>query len=250
MHQKRSRECALGYDLPMRGPIAVVGDYQPNNETHTSVATAVQAASRDTEVEWVATTDANDLSWAGGVWIAPGGPYRSFEGALDAIRWARTNNVPLFGTCAGFQHAVIEFARNVVGLDDAHHAEYETDASLLVVDALACSLAGETMDVSFVDGTKAHAAYGRLQATERYYCRFGLNKTYTPALLEHGLIISGTDVEGEPRIVELPSHPFFVVTLFVPQTHPEQPHPLISAFVDQVGASGYSLGSRSVGSSS
>ena len=180
------------------------------------------------------TTETADLTWADGVWIAPGSPYRSFEGALEAIRYARTNDVPLLGTCAGFQHAVIEFARNVVGLDGAHHAEYETDASLLVVDELACSLAGQTMDVTLVPGTKAHAFYCRTQSTERYYCRFGLNPTYTPALLEHGLVISGYDAEGEPRIVELPSHPFFVVTLFVPQTHAEQPHPLISAFVDAI----------------
>jgi len=230
--------------------IAVIGDYQPENETHSTIASAVAAVSSAVDVVWVPTDDIGDLSWTDGVWIAPGSPYKDFEAALEAIRWARVNDVPLFGTCAGFQHAVIEFARNVVGLDGAHHAEYDTDASLLVVDELACSLAGETMDVTLVDGTKARTAYGSAHSTERYYCRFGLNPQYTPALLEHGLVVSGTDAEGEPRIVELPSHPFFVVTLFVPQTNAEQPHPLIASFVGYVGASGYSLGSRSAGSSS
>jgi CTP synthase (UTP-ammonia lyase) len=233
----------------MPSAIAVVGDYQPENETHSTIASAVAAVSSDVDVVWVPTDDAEDITFADGVWIAPGSPYKSFEGAIDAIRWARTNDVPLFGTCAGFQHTVIEFARNVVGLQGAHHAEYETDASLLVVDELACSLVGETMDVTLLEGSRAHAAYGASQSTERYYCRFGLNPTYTPALLEHGLVISGTDAEGEPRILELPSHPFFVVTLFVPQTNERQPHPLIASFVDYVGASGYSLGSRSAGSS-
>lgn len=211
--------------------IAVVGDYQPDNETHTSIAPALERTQQPIDVEWVPTTDTSDLSRADGVWIASGSPYRSFEGALAAIEWARTYGVPLLGTCAGFQHAVIEFARNVAGLREAHHAEYETDASLLVVDELACSLAGQTMDVSLVPGTKAHEAYGRSDTTERYYCRFGLNPAYTPTLIDHGLAISGTDAESEPRIVELPSHMFFVVTLFVPQTHPEQPHPLVNAFV-------------------
>jgi CTP synthase (UTP-ammonia lyase) len=229
--------------------IAVVGDYQPENETHSTIASAVASVSSDVDVVWVPTDDAEDISFADGVWIAPGSPYRSFEGALDAIRWARTNGVPLFGTCAGFQHAVIEFARNVAGLDGAHHAEYGTDASLLVVDELACSLAGQTMHVALVEGTNARAAYGREHSTERYYCRFGLNPEYTSLLLEHGLVISGIDAESEPRIVELPSHPFFVATLFVPQTNPRQPHPLVASFLDYVGASGYSLGSRSAGSS-
>jgi CTP synthase (UTP-ammonia lyase) len=215
--------------------IAVVGDYQSGNETHTSIEAAV--ARNDVHVEWVPTTDASDLSWADGMWIASGSPYRSFEGALDAIRRARTNGIPLLGTCGGFQHAVIEFARNVVGLHGAHHAEYETDSSLLVVDELACSLAGQTMDVTIATGTRAHEAYGRTQTTERYYCRFGLNPTYTPALADHGLVISGRDGDGEPRIVELPSHPFFIVTLFVPQTNPVQPHPLIAGFIDATRSS-------------
>ena len=228
--------------------VAVVGDYQPENETHTTIAPALAACGAD--AQWVATTDTGDLRWADGVWIASGSPYKSFEGALDAIRFARTNDIPLLGTCGGFQHAVIEFARNVAGLEGAQHAEYDTDSTLLVVDELACSLAGQTMDVTLVPGTRAHAAYERSRTTERYYCGFGLNPAYAPVLIEHGLVVSGRDAEDEPRIVELPSHPFFVATLFVPQTSPEQPHPLIAAFVDHVGASGYSLGSRSAGSSS
>ena len=210
--------------------IVVVGDYQPDNETHASIEPAISSADTDAAVEWIPTTDLSALDEADGVWIASGS-YRSFDGALKAIEWARTNNVPTFGTCAGFQHAVIEFARSVAGLEGAHHAEYETDSGMLVVDELACSLAGQTMDVTLVGGTKAHAAYGRDTSVERYYCRFGLNTRYLPALLDHGLVVSGRDAESEPRIVELPSHPFFVVTLFVPQTHPDQPHPLITAFV-------------------
>lgn len=220
--------------------VTVVGDYQPSNETHVAIARAVEhsagALDLDLGVEWVATdtiVTGDELTGAEAIWISSGGPYRSFEGSMAAIRWARTTGVPLLGTCAGFQHAVIEFARNVVGLDNAHHAEYETGDTLLVVDELACSLAGLTMDVTVVDGTAAHAAYGAGTTTERYYCRFGLNPEYLPALVDHGLVISGTDAEGEPRIAELADHPFFVVTLFVPQTSstPEVPHPIVSAFV-------------------
>ena len=218
--------------------IGVVGDYQPNNETHTTLDDALKHSSAaltiDAESVWLPTDAHPDPTAFDGVWIAPGSPYKDFEAAIDAIRIARTNDVPLIGTCAGFQHAVIEFARNVCGLDDAHHGEYGTDSSTLIVDELACSLAGQTMDVTLVGGSTAANAYGTTQATERYYCRFGLNPKYIPTLVSHGLRVSGADAEGEPRIVELPENRFFVVTLFVPQTSsaPDRPHPLISAFLE------------------
>lgn len=217
--------------------IGVVGDYQPSNETHTTLDDALKHSSAalglDVEHTWLPTDENPDPTAFDAVWIAPGSPYKDFEAAIEAIRIARTNDVPLIGTCGGFQHAVIEFARNVCGIDDAHHGEYDTDSTTLIVDELACSLAGQTMDVTLVGGSDAADAYGTTRATERYYCRFGLNPKYTPALVSHGLRISGTDAEGEPRIVELADNRFFVVTLFVPQTSstPDRPHPLITAFL-------------------
>ena len=87
-------------------------------------------------------------------------------------------------------------------------------------------------------GSRAHDAYGADSATERYYCRFGLNPDFVPALVERGMHISGTDDEGEPRIVELPHNRFFVVTHFVPHASStaERPHPLISAFLRAAAA--------------
>jgi CTP synthase (UTP-ammonia lyase) len=220
--------------------ILVVGDYDPENETHMAIAAAVGHASSEVVAEWLATTDvvSDDPTVASsdGVWIASGSPYRSFDGAIEAIRVARTLGIPLLGTCGGFQHAVIEFARHVAGIAGAHHAEYRTGDPLLVVDELACSLAGQTMEVSLVAGTAARDAYGTASTTERYYCGFGLNPAHLPSLLAGGLVVSGTDAEGEPRIVELGSHPFYVATLFVPQTSStaEHPHPLVARFVEVV----------------
>ncbi len=161
--------------------IGVVGDYQPENETLTSIADAVKHSSvaldLDTTLSWLPTDEHRDPTAFDAVWIASGSPYRDFEGAIEAIRVARTSGVPLIGTCAGFQHAVIEFARNVCGLDEAQHGEYDTDSSTLVIDELVCSLAGQTMDVNFVPGSTAGDAYGTTHATERYYCRFGLTRS-------------------------------------------------------------------------
>lgn len=223
--------------------IVVVGDYQPERETHLATTAAVGHAGAAlgvaTEVSWIGTGDPEGLSAleeADGIWIAPGSPYRSLDGALGAITFARTRGVPLLGTCAGFQHIVLEFARSVVGDTEAKHAEYQPMGESLFVTPLSCSLAGGTFDVGLEAGSRAHAAYARSTATERYYCNFGLNPEKESALVAAGLRISGRDHTGEARIVEVVDHPFFVGTLFVPQVAStlKAPHPLVTAYLRSV----------------
>jgi CTP synthase (UTP-ammonia lyase) len=224
--------------------IAVVGDFRPDHDHHppttASIGHAADHRGRDGEGIWVSTTavagraDA-ELAGFDGVWIAPGSPYASMQGALDAITFARTTGVPLLGTCAGFQHIVIEVGRNVCGIRDATHAESEPDAPVLMITPLECSLAGLTFAVRFAEGSVAAHAYGTDQAEERYYCSFGLNPDFVDVLADAGLAVTGTDHEGEARIVELASYDQFLVgTLFVPQmrSEPGRPHPLVLAFVD------------------
>jgi CTP synthase (UTP-ammonia lyase) len=223
--------------------IAVIGDFQPHNPTHTAIAPAVahadQAAGTVTWVTWIATDDPaldrpdETLAGCDGLWIAPGSPYRSLDGALRAIRFAREADVPVLGTCAGFQHMVLELARNALGFDDAAHAEYDPDASRLFVTSLSCSLVGRTMSVRLRPGTRAASLYPGPTATERYYCNFGLAPEHVDELVAAGLVVSGTDQDGEARIVELPDRRFFVGTLFVPQTSsaPSAPHPIVTGFV-------------------
>ena len=224
--------------MPVR--IAVVGDYQPDHETHPATTAAVSHAGEHlglvTETRWIATPDVDSgaaLRTVDGVWIAPGSPYKSLEGALTAICTARENGIPLLGTCAGFQHMVIEFARRVVGDAGAQHAEYDPEAGSLFITPLACSLAGQTFEVTLEAGSRAQAAYGTSTVAERYYCNFGLDRTKEPALVAAGLGITGRDESGEARIIELADHPFFVGTLFVPQvaSSREVPHRLVTAFV-------------------
>jgi CTP synthase (UTP-ammonia lyase) len=220
---------------PLR--VGVIGDFDPSFEPHPATNTAVDHASAavglSVTIEWLATdrlaATTGLVEEFGALICAPGSPYRSLEGALDAVRYARECNVPLLGTCGGFQHVVLEYARNVLGFQDAQHAEYDPYASLLFVTPLACSPAGQTMDVSIDPASRAAAIYGGTRAQEQYYCNFGLNPEYRDQLVEAGLLISGFDAEGEARIVELPEHPFFLATLFVPQTssRPYAPHPLL-----------------------
>jgi CTP synthase (UTP-ammonia lyase) len=223
--------------------ICVIGDYQPANETHTATTSALQHAAaslgHDVEVDWVPTldvtsADAPRIQGAEALLIAPGSPYLNMDGALFAITYARTRNVPLLGTCGGFQHLVVEYARNVLGVRDAEHAESSPDATTHVITPLTCSLFGQKMDVEVRQGTKAFDAYGRTETTERYYCNFGLNPAYVARLENAGLVVSGVDQDGEVRILEHPTLRFFMGTLFVPQTSSAagDPHPLVVALVE------------------
>jgi CTP synthase (UTP-ammonia lyase) len=146
------------------------------------------------------------------------------------------NNVPHLGTCAGFQHAIVEIARNVLGIEDAQHEEYDAQSSTLFVNRLQCSLAGKRMDVYFKNGSLAHRLYAMDKAEENYYCNFGINPEFKKSLNHPQVCVSGMDQDKEIRIIELPQHRFFLVTLFVPQTRskPKKPHPLIKGFVQAV----------------
>jgi len=221
--------------------VRIVGDFDPNFVPHTATVDAIEhvAAAIDlaVDVEWVPTpaleSDLAPILESHGVWVAPGSPYKSMAGALRAIRHCRESGLPLLGTCGGFQHVVVEYARHVLGFADAQHAEYDPYASELFISELACSLAGQRMRVSIRKDTKAAEFYGSLRAEEEYYCNFGLNPAHQDRLEAGGLQVAGTDEDGEARILELPGHPFFLATLFVPplSSTPARPHPLIRAFL-------------------
>lgn len=229
--------------------IVVIGDRDPANPTHEATTAALRhsvarTAEGDAEVAWLRTDAVGDpvesLAGADGLLVAPGSPYADLEGAVRAIEHARTGELPLLGTCGGLQHLVVEYARNVLGVRRAAHAEYlpdpgdpPDDDDPLFVTPLSCSLAGQTMDVTLVAGTRVASAYGASSATERYYCNFGIAPARVAELEAGGLRVSAVDALGEVRAVELPGLAFYVGTLFVPQASstPERPHPLVTALV-------------------
>jgi CTP synthase (UTP-ammonia lyase) len=219
--------------------VGVIGDRTAGFAPHDALDAAVAHADPAASVVWLPTEAlAAEPSRAHGfdaLWCAPGSPYRSLDGALGAIRHAREAGVPFLGTCGGFQHLVLEYARHVLGFADAAHAEYDPYASRLFVSELACSLAGMELGIDLVPGTRAATAYGDVaRVTEAYYCNFGLAPEHRGRLEAGGLVVSGTDAaDGDARIVELPGHPFFVGTLYVPQvaSRPDAPHPLVVALL-------------------
>jgi CTP synthase (UTP-ammonia lyase) len=223
--------------------VGVIGDrnpmFLPHLATNAALEHSAAALGVDVEVEWLDTAglEGYDLAALGGydaLWCAPGSPYRSLDGALRAIRFARESDRPFIGTCGGFQHVVIEYARNVLGVEDAHHCEYDPYASDLFITPLSCSLVGQTMSVQLVRGSRAAELYGREQAAEQYYCNFGLNPEHQERLHDGGLRVSGTDQDGEARVLELSDRRLYLATLFVPQltSTPTRPHPLVTAYVE------------------
>jgi CTP synthase (UTP-ammonia lyase) len=128
---------------------------------------------------------------------------------------------------------ILEYARNALGFVDAQHAEHDPYASELFVTQLECSLAGRELVVGLQPESRVARIYGALEAREQYYCNFGVNPEKVAELKQGELCVAGSDAEGEIRVVELPNHPFYIGTLFVPQLRStlERPHPLITAFV-------------------
>jgi CTP synthase (UTP-ammonia lyase) len=223
--------------------VGVIGDFNTSSESHRATNDALNHAagllSATVNMEWVATPElertpvGTALGRFHALWCAPGSPYKSMTGALEGIRFARESGRPFLGTLGGFQHTLVEYARNVLGIEGAEHEETSPRAPTLVVSRLACSLVGKTEAVRISPHTIAHRAYGRDETTEQFRCNFGLNQDYLPNFTKGPLEITGVDRAGEVRIVELSGHPFFVATLFLPQllSRPSAPYPLVLAYL-------------------
>jgi len=220
--------------------IGLVGDFDANVPAHRAIPLALGMAAKAVDCivkwEWIGTDEIHGtarLESLNGLWCVPASPYRNMQGALSAIKYARENKRPFLGTCGGFQHAVIEYARCVLGWQDADHAETSPDALRAVIAPLTCSLVEKTDRIRFQPGSKLAAAYESLQAEEGYHCRYGLNPAFQRTLLNNGLQATAFDAAGDVRAVELEGHPFFVATLFQPERRALQgrPVPVAVAFV-------------------
>lgn len=221
--------------------LAIIGDFNPESQTHQATNQAIVHASqflkKNVQYEWIATERSdnefdNILRQYSAFWIAPG-IHKNQNGTLKIIEFARQNNIPTLGTCAGFQYMILEFARNVLQIKDAAHAEFNPDAMHLVINPLTCNIKGQLLEITIDPVSNAHAILGTHSIHEKYYCNYGLNPIYQNEIHNHGFKIVGSDAQGGARILELKNHPFFVATLFVPQCNStsEKPHRLVTAFI-------------------
>lgn len=228
--------------------IALVGDRHPDVTAHNAIPLALELAGRaagvTAEWEWVHTTTIPDrpagrLAGFDAIWCVPASPYANTAGALATIRFAREHGHPFLGTCGGFQHALLEYAGNVWGIEQAAHAELTPEASNPVIAPLCCSLVDVTDDLRLVNGSRLAQIYGVSAATESYHCRYGLNPHYAERLETGPLRVGARDAVGEVRAVELDGHRFFMATLFQPERSAlsNEPHLLIGAFITEASRS-------------
>jgi CTP synthase (UTP-ammonia lyase) len=219
--------------------IAIIGD----ESTHTShrEVNAVRPrlanpATGDVETEWVPTDglSARDLSAYDGVWLVPGGPYRDDDAVIAAIRWARTTGVPFLGTCSGLQYAVIEYARDVLGQTHASHAEADGEDASNVVVPLVCSLQGQERTVTPVPGS-LFATLVDEPFVGMHFCGYGPDLAVVDRLVADGMVVGATADDTPVEVLELPRHPFFLLSLFQPHIGAcagTPVHPLLTAFVE------------------
>jgi CTP synthase len=233
--------------------IAVVGKYIKHHDAYKSVYEALDHAGialstrvriRKIEAEDVEREGAEQaLSGVDGIVVPGGFGHRGISGKIEAIRHVRERGIPFLGICLGLQCAVIEFARNVVGLDDANTTEIEGNCRHPVVcllnDQFHITQKGGTMRLGsypckLTEGSKASVAYGSRLVHERHRHRYEFNNQYRQQFTAHGMAFSGTSPDGQlVEVIELPNHPWFVAVQCHPEfrSKPTQAHPLFRGLV-------------------
>ena len=233
--------------------IAVVGKYIKHNDAyksiyesldHAGIAMQSRVSIRKVEAEEIEREGVEKvLGGMDGILVPGGFDYRGSQGKIEAIRYARERKIPFFGICLGLQCAVIEFARNVVGLADANSTEFDANCRHPVVcmldDQFSIVDKGGTMRLGsypckLTEGSKAHQAYGEVLVEERHRHRYEFNNQYRQQFAANGLVVTGTSPGGElVEIIELKDHPWFLAVQCHPEfkSKPTQAHPLFRGFV-------------------
>ncbi|MGN0481573.1 MAG: CTP synthase [Lachnospiraceae bacterium] len=233
--------------------IALVGKYIQLHDAYISVVEALKhggvANSTTVNIKWVDSelvTEENVaefLSDADGILVPGGFGDRGIEGKINAIRYARENNIPFLGLCLGMQLSIVEFARHVIGYTDAHSVELKPDTTHPVIhlmpDQEGIDDIGGTLRLGaypcVLDRTsKAYELYGQETISERHRHRYEVNNDYRKVLTENGMKLSGLSPDGRiVEMIELPEHPWFVATQAHPEfkSRPNRPHPLFKGFI-------------------
>lgn len=210
----------------MISKIAILGDFNPIYETHhrlnDSTRDVQSILNKEIQFDWITTDTFNckvvfERNNYKGLWIAPGSPYRDMNNALDAIKYVRQNRIPTFGNCGGFQHMLIEFAKNECGIENADHEETNPDSSEILIRRLACSLQDKQEKLLIIsESSILNKVYEGKNLIGKYYCSYGLNENYIEPLRANGINFTSKSESGNYRSFEIDNHPFFVGTLFQP----------------------------------
>jgi CTP synthase (UTP-ammonia lyase) len=224
--------------------IVVLGDFNPQYHTHIALNESIRhltkAVNGKVIIEWRGTEIFDFISELksdySGLWIASGSPYKDPENVFNTIRYARENNIPTFGNCGGFQHMIIEYARNVCGITDADTEETNPEGKDLIISRLVCSLVGQEEDITIKKTSFLYSLIGKTHLIGRYHCSYAINPRYIPLLERGNMKMTATNVDGDIRAFEISSHPFYIGTLFQPAltSSEEKPNPILLGFVKHV----------------
>jgi CTP synthase len=237
-----------------RVKIAVVGKYTDLHDAYKSVQEALIhggiAHDAGVEIQWLPSDQFTDVATAGrilesfdGLLIPGGFGIRGVEGMMEAIRWARENDLPFFGICLGLQVAIIEFARDVCHLPDSNSTEFAPECESPVISLMpsqrdVANLGGSMRLGAYTaklrPGSKVAQAYGAGEISERHRHRWEVSNAYRDVLAEYGLRLSGQSPDGGlVETIELPDHPWFIGCQFHPElkSRPTRPHPLFVGFI-------------------
>jgi CTP synthase (UTP-ammonia lyase) len=221
--------------------LILIGERDPAKPAHVGIEASIALfnlnATTPLTYEWVATDaitpeTVNDLlASATGIWCVPGSPYAHTEGALWAIRYARENQCAFLGTCGGFQHALMEFSRNVLHQASGHQEIDPTTPAPLIVQ-LSCSLSGTKAKIITEPSSWLREILGGTETVEEFNCNYGLATEFRPMFAGSAMQFIAHDEAGQERAFRLSSHPFFVGTLFQPERRALAGalHPLVRAF--------------------
>ncbi len=219
--------------------IALLGDFDAAITAHQAIPLALALAANKLmlkiDFDWI-DSDRLDLALLRNyhaLWCVPNSPYRDRDAVLTAITYARENNLAYLGTCAGFQHAALEFARSALGYADADSLEDNPDTTMPLLAPMLCRLSDESDAINLTGGSIAHSIYQQERIVEEYNCGFSLNTEYLSLFNNSAMRFSGFDDAGGPRILEIPAQRFFLASAFQPERSAfrEESHPLITAFV-------------------
>jgi CTP synthase (UTP-ammonia lyase) len=217
--------------------LALVGDRSPSVRAHGRIPLLIDALrTREGLVidpYWIPSTEADDLQDFDGIWVVPGSPYTDRDKVVAAVRTAREREIPFLGTCGGFQHAILELAESLAGIEAPRHAEYGIEEGAVIVE-LECSLVGHEGSITYTPGTLIQRIAGVDRSLERYHCSYGIAPEFVATLEDAGVVFGAHDEDGAPRALELPGHPFFLGTLFQPELAGDgtRAHAVVRAFAE------------------
>ncbi len=219
--------------------ILLLGDYDPAVVAHQAIPRAIDLAAQTLATEvgqtWLRTAELNPQSMPefDALWCVPFSPYEKPEVVIAAIKFVRENDIPFLGTCAGYQHAVIEFARNVLGFESAASLEDDPDTPMPMIAPLTCKLYDQAEAINIERSSGAGEIYQAERVLEEYHCGFGVSRDFVQVFENSQFRFSGYDDNGDPRICEIPGHRFFIGTAFQPERSAlkQRVHPLITAFL-------------------